>query len=181
MINSPSHQHQHQHFSSSCRLTSHPTSRFSFNQSPTSNLQTHPFYSIIVKFSTSIILALAGTVISATPHSLSRRVADPTGVQDAITQWLADIAVTGNNFFNIAGNADPDAVADAMAVLPMTMDEPVQLMNLAGDVLPADTQAQSAIQELMTNFPTVPTELMAIAMSGGDQSVIQTQVNIIND
>ncbi|KAE9372822.1 hypothetical protein N431DRAFT_467054 [Stipitochalara longipes BDJ] len=130
-----------------------------------------------MKFSTSIILALVCSLITASPVPISKR--SPDSVLATINQWLNDISRV-NAFLNTLANNDPNAVADGATALTFANDEPVQLAALNAVLSPTDTVGQNAAGILMQVFPMVPAAFMAIANSGGDQSVISAQVNLIN-
>jgi len=85
-----------------------------------------------------------------------------------------------NAFLNTLANNDPNAVADGAAALTFANDEPVQLAALNAVLSPTDTAGQNAAGILMQVFPMVPAAFQAIANSGGDQSIVSAQVNLIN-
>jgi hypothetical protein len=149
-----------------------------------------------MKFSTTIILALASTLITASPLPISKR--SPDSVLATINQWLNDISVLlpptpkqtnpiiltpsqrVNAFLNTLALDDPNAAADGASALQFANDEPVQLSALAAVLSPTDTVGQNAVSVLMQVFPMVPAAFTVIAESGGDQSVVEAQVGIIN-
>ncbi|PMD32382.1 hypothetical protein L207DRAFT_640176 [Hyaloscypha variabilis F] len=130
-----------------------------------------------MKFSTTIILALASTLITASPLPISKR--SPDSVLATINQWLNDISRV-NAFLNTLALNDPNAAADGASALQFANDEPVQLSALAAVLSPTDTVGQNAVATLMQVFPMVPAAFTVIAESGGDQSVVEAQVGIIN-
>ncbi|KAH8763009.1 hypothetical protein F5882DRAFT_383656 [Hyaloscypha sp. PMI_1271] len=132
-----------------------------------------------MKFCTSIILALASTLITASPVSLSKRAPNADAVLATINQWLNDISRV-NAFLNTLANNDPNAAADGAMAFTFASDEPIQLAALNSLLLPTDTAGLNAVGILTQVFPMVPAAFMAIANSGGDQDVISAQVNIIN-
>lgn len=68
-----------------------PTTNF------TSTTQVDTLNSLInMKFSTSVILALASSLIAASPISLPTRQANPDGVLATINTWLNDISVSNS-------------------------------------------------------------------------------------
>ena len=85
-----------------------------------------------------------------------------------------------NAFLNTLANNDPNAVTDGAMALTFANDEPVQLAALNAVLSPTDTTGQNAVGILMQVFPMVPAAFMAIANSGGDQSIVSAQVNLIN-
>jgi hypothetical protein len=85
-----------------------------------------------------------------------------------------------NAFLNTLANDDPNAVSDAATALTFANDEPTQLAALNSDLLPSDTVGLNAVAVLMQVFPMVPAAFTTITNSGGDQSVISAQVNLIN-
>lgn len=85
-----------------------------------------------------------------------------------------------NAFLNTLANDDPNAVSDAATALTFANDEPNQLAALSSDLLPTDSAGLNAVAVLTQVFPMVPAALTTIANSGGDQGVISTQVNLIN-
>ena len=85
-----------------------------------------------------------------------------------------------NAFLNTLALNDPNAAADGASALQFANDEPVQLSALAAVLSPTDTVGQNAVATLMQVFPMVPAAFTVIAESGGDQSVVETQVGIIN-
>ncbi|PMD17006.1 hypothetical protein NA56DRAFT_692223 [Hyaloscypha hepaticicola] len=132
-----------------------------------------------MKFSTSIIIALAGSLVAASPISLSKRQANPDGVLATINAWLNDISRV-NAFLNTLANDDPNAVSDGQMAFNFASDEPNQLAALSGALASDDTAGQNAASILGQVFPGVPAAFQAIANSGGDQSIVSQQVATIN-
>jgi len=84
-----------------------------------------------------------------------------------------------NAFLNGALTSS-DPATGAANVLPIAMDEPIQLMTLKNLLTGTDQAGLQNSINLMQNFPTVPKALMNIAASNNDPNIVLANVAVIN-